>query len=195
VTELVDDHIDQDCDGGDLCYADADSDHHRSDDTVTSNDLDCGDPGEAVATVPDDDCDDHDALTYPGAPETVGDEVDEDCDGSEVCYVDGDADGYHTNATQASNDTVCTHDGLAPASSPGADCDDADPSVYPGADDTFGDDVDQNCDGGDGSAAEGGGTKTTTTCGCATESGGSPGAAGLVALLGAAVLARRQRRR
>ena len=34
------------------------------------------------------------------------------------------------------------------------DCDEADPSVHPGADDPVGDGIDQNCDGVDGNASD-----------------------------------------
>jgi hypothetical protein len=48
-------------------------------------------------------------------------------------------------------------DGVGPASCGGADCNDANPAIYPGATEVCGDGVDQDCDGFDG--AEG-------TCGC-----------------------------
>ena len=71
----------------------------------------------------DGDCDDEDASVHPGAAEIAGDEVDEDCDGSEICYADADADGYRTDATVASADTDCQDPGEAPSGA-AADCDD-----------------------------------------------------------------------
>lgn len=57
------------------------------------------------------DCDDGDAEVFPGAPDDVGDEVDQSCDG-----VDG---------------TDADTDGFASAESGGRDCDDGDAEIYP----------------------------------------------------------------
>ena len=67
-TETVDDGIDSNCDGRELCYKDADNDGWRPDSTSTvlSMDLDCVDSGEATAADPTGDCDDNDPLVYPG---------------------------------------------------------------------------------------------------------------------------------
>ena len=88
--EVVADGVDQDCDGGDRCYLDADEDGSGIDAFVDSADLDCDDPGEAVTT---DDCDDGAATTYPGAPEICGDGADNDCDGAGGPDTDDDGDG------------------------------------------------------------------------------------------------------
>ena len=140
--EVAADGVDQDCDGGDLCYADADEDGYSSG-TVASADLDCVDAGEATAAGGD--CDDTDAATWPGATEAVADEVDQDCDGGEICYADLDEDGY-TSGTVASTDTDCGDAGESLAATT-TDCDDADPLIHPGATEAVGDEVDGDCDG------------------------------------------------
>ncbi len=78
--EGVADGIDQDCDGGEDCYVDADGDHHRSAEsahTVPSDDPDCDDLGETTSLVMDD-CDDDDPA-IPGVE--AWDRRDNDCDG------------------------------------------------------------------------------------------------------------------
>ncbi len=141
--EVVADGTDQDCDGGELCYEDADGDGFGSTVTVSSGDLACSDSGEASV---DTDCDDSAASCYPGAVETVADGVDQDCDGGDSCYEDLDGDGYGSGTTVISPDLVCTDSGEALVDT---DCDDTDLSAYPGAAETAADGVDQDCDGGD----------------------------------------------
>ena len=75
----------------------------------------------------DDDCNDADAQSYPGAPEIWYDGIDQACDGGD----DFDQDG----------------DGLQGGSGAGGgpDCDDTDADVYPGAPEVC-DGIDQDCD-------------------------------------------------
>ncbi len=143
-TETTADGVDQDCDGGDTCYADADGDGARSGTTVASLDLSCADAGEADAAAAVD-CDDGDPTVSPSATETVGDGVDQDCDGGELCYADVDGDGVAGATTVASSDLDCA--GSGEADTAGDDCDDGDPTVYPGAFEVTGDELDQDCDG------------------------------------------------
>ncbi len=92
------------------------------------------------------DCDDDDIATYAGADE-VCDGLDNDCDGEvdeEAIdrvddYADADGDG-HGSGTPTPR---CTVTG-API---GGDCDDNDRAVFPGADESCGDGIDQDCDG------------------------------------------------
>ena len=56
------------------------------------------------------DCDDTNGTTFPGAFETIGDEVDSDCDEGEICVLDADDDGHgnENGLTQISNDSDCS---------------------------------------------------------------------------------------
>jgi len=146
-SELTGDEIDSDCDGTELCYADVDGDGF-TDGTVSSADIDCSGTGESSSASTATDCDDTDATVFPGASEVVGDELDSDCDGAEICYADADNDGF-TDGTVASVDVDCSGTGESTGASLLTDCDDAEPTTYPGAAETTGDQVDSDCDGGE----------------------------------------------
>ena len=139
--EVTADGVDQDCDGGDVCFVDADADTFGAIVTVGSVDLNCVDAGESGSS---DDCDDTAATTYPDAPEATANGVDDDCDGLEACYADGDGDGYGTAAIVASDVVSCAGPGLSTANT---DCNDADPAFHPGAVELVADAADQDCDG------------------------------------------------
>jgi hypothetical protein len=96
----------------------------------------------------DTDCDDTDAAVHPGADDTVGDEVDSDCDGGETCYADADADGWGTADTVASADADCDDAGEVAADvlALGTDCDDGAAGTHPTADERC-DGTDDDCDG------------------------------------------------
>lgn len=83
------------------------------------------------------DCDDGDPARAPGAPDAVGDGVDQDCDG---------LDGVDRD-----------RDGVASIESGGVDCDDSNPAINPSATDLLGDGIDQGCDGVDGTDVDGDG--------------------------------------
>jgi hypothetical protein len=155
------DGVDDDCDGlvddedpsvdlstGIEVFADVDADGY-------------GDPGDmlSVCEVPagyledDGDCDDGDALISPAADE-VCDAVDNDCDGltddddgdldlstADPWYGDGDGDGYGGSSLSALS---CVQPAGTAATAD--DCADADPSIHPGAAESW-DCVDQDCDG------------------------------------------------
>jgi len=97
----------------------------------------------------DTDCDDGDASVFPGAEESVGDDVDSDCDGEEICRVDADDDGFVADASAVltSSDADCDDSGEARADTPTGDCDDSSPTVHPGAEEIAGDHLDSDCDG------------------------------------------------
>lgn len=78
--------------------------------------------GHDSALAGGDDCDDHDASVYPGAPEVWYDGVDQGCDGHDDDDQDG--DGWDRQD----------------------DCDDTDAATNPGASDDSLDGVDQDCD-------------------------------------------------
>ncbi len=123
--------------------------------------------GDGFSTA-DGDCDDTDADVHPDAAEEC-DDVDHDCDGE--AYVDGDGDGYdlcddcddtdagvYPGAVELCNgvDDDCDGDVSGEEDGDGdafrlchGDCDDGDPTMNPGVDDTPYDGVDNDCDGAD----------------------------------------------
>ena len=135
------DGVDNNCDGAVdegvllVVYADADLDGFGDDAFVTEA---CAASGN-LTTSPGD-CNDSDATIHPNAPE-VCDGADNDCDGatddeddtldaadSQTVYADADADGY--------GDPAARRQRCAPGAgevTDFSDCDDSDPSVYPGA--------------------------------------------------------------
>jgi hypothetical protein len=152
-TEIVGNQDDEDCNGQEICYQDADDDGYlaASPATRVSTDTDCTDTYEGTSGDPTTDCDDLDAGDHPGATETVGNGDDEDCDGGEICYYDQDNDGYlaYSPTTRTSSDTDCSdaYEGLA--TDPMTDCDDTSASDYPGAPEDVANGDDEDCDGGD----------------------------------------------
>jgi len=144
-TEIAGDGVDSDCDGQELCYLDGDGDGARSETTITSDDADCDDADEALASAAID-CDDGDGTRAPTLAEVPADGVDTDCNGQELCYFDEDDDGYGASAaiTIQSADLSCTTGGLSPTAD---DCDDLEPLVHPDAKEVPGDGVDSDCDG------------------------------------------------
>ena len=150
-TETIGDGIDQDCDGNETCYLDFDDDGYRPDafSIRLSPDLDCIDFREATPSDPINDCDDSDPSINPGVMEIPDDGIDQDCNGADsiTCYLDLDQDGYGTSA----GTVIMAHDGSCDTPNGEAlnmnDCDDSDGSVNPGATETIGDGIDQDCDG------------------------------------------------
>ena len=125
------DGVDQDCDGGD--GVDIDGDGYPSNVPL---DPEFGDLQ---------DCDDGDPAVHPGVEDTVGDGLDQNCDGADG--VDSDGDGH------------------ASVDSGGDDCDDDDYFTWPGANDYVGDGADQSCDGVDGLDVDGDGHASVATLG------------------------------
>ncbi len=147
-TEVPGDRVDQNCDGYELCYIDADEDGYRSNTLVGSTNISCEENG-IVSAFADLDCNDNNASIHPGASEVVGDGVDQNCNGQEICYRDADGDGYRTNQTVTSPDASCKKgDGEALVSS-FQDCNDNNPSIHPSAPEVPNDGIDSDCDGAD----------------------------------------------
>ena len=143
--EVVADGRDSDCDGGELCWRDADGDGYRTYET-TAGPLSCVGEGIAPSATPAGDCDDAAAGVRPGATELVADGVDSDCDSLEQCWVDSDGDGYHSGATLR-GDLACAGAGLAGAEASPGDCADRDAERFPGNPDLPADGIDSDCDG------------------------------------------------
>ena len=141
------DGIDNDCDDeideddavdASTWYADNDSDGYGD---PALSDVECEQPSDYVSDSSD--CDDNDVGSYPGAPETPYDGIDQDCDGSDWCDVDG--DGF-----------------LSDECPDGDDCDDSDAEINPDAEDAWYDDIDSNCDGASDYDADGDGYDSAT---------------------------------
>lgn len=79
------DGIDQDCDGVDTCFKDADGDGWAANGVVSGTTPDCSGPGEVLTGVAAGDCDDADPSVHPEAEEVVDNGVDSDCDNVETC--------------------------------------------------------------------------------------------------------------
>jgi hypothetical protein len=164
--EICDD-IDGDCDGdadstlGTVYYPDGDGDGWG---LSAPTALFCFPPASGYAAQLGD-CDDVEPTTFPGAPE-VCDGVDSNCDAvidtdiDTIWFRDLDADTFGDPSV---TDAAC-------AAPPGyvaddTDCDDNDVSIFPGAPDPFGDGVDQDCDGVDGTDADADGAQALTAGG------------------------------
>ncbi len=141
--EIVGDGIDQSCDGRERCHIDGDGDGYGDVLTGLSTNLACTATGFAPHG---EDCDDGDEESYPGAPELPGDGVDQDCDGSDLCFRDLDGDGWGAPSALPGPDAGCDVPGW---SSVGGDCQDSGPgaaSRHPGAPEAC-NGLDDDCDG------------------------------------------------
>jgi len=95
--------------------------------------------GEDCDACLGEDCDDTAAAVHPGATETPCNGLDDDCDSASADAPDADLDDFD----------VCEPDDPGDLDDEAADCDDADASIHPGAQDLPNDGVDQDCDGAD----------------------------------------------
>jgi len=76
------------------------------------------------------DCNDSISTIYSGAAEVIGDNIDQNCNGSEECFVDADNDTYRLTTVFSSADTDCNDTTEALASDPTGDCNDNDATIY-----------------------------------------------------------------
>ena len=109
---------------------------------------DCVDPdadGDGDEGNLGDDCDDLDASIYDGAPEVIGDGIDQDCNGFDTieCFRDLDLDGAGTSDIILATDADCDDPGESTADD---DCDDGDDEMFPGNSELC-DGKDNDCDG------------------------------------------------
>ena len=95
------------------------------------------------------DCDDTDPTSFPGANDAPGDGIDQDCNGVDAgfCYEDLDQDGFGQGNVVVAQDGSC--DRIQSEAALDGDCDDTDPTSFPGAAEIPGDGIDQSCDGSD----------------------------------------------
>jgi hypothetical protein len=128
---------------GDGFTEDVDCDDNDPESTIKASDADC----DGSITV--EDCDDTNPAVHPDAVEDCDSPFDDNCNGDNndlealscmMFYADADGDTF------GGEDSACH---CAPAgdynSSDNDDCNDADASIYPGATEIAGDEVDQDC--------------------------------------------------
>jgi hypothetical protein len=149
-TEITGNGIDENCNGQEVCFEDDDNDGFldNTGDTRTSSDADCTDPNEGTTTDLTTDCDDAAAGRNPGATEIIGNGIDEDCNGLEVCFDDDDNDGFldNTGDTRNSTDADCLDPNEGALTDLTTDCDDTVASRNPGATEITGNGIDEDCE-------------------------------------------------
>jgi hypothetical protein len=173
--EAPGDQQDQDCDGQEKCYEDADNDSFGSNILVDTTDIACG---NLLATRAGD-CDDTQPAAFPGNQEICDGGIDNDCDtrvddaddsvaADDIFYRDSDGDGFGDPGFPRIACTVpLGFVAVDVATGDRFDCLDQSASVYPDAPETIADGFDQSCDGlelcyGD-ADGDGYGVATTTT--------------------------------
>jgi hypothetical protein len=177
---------DDDCDGTrdedaldpSAWWPDADGDGWGDGASVTA----CDRPSGHAARSGD--CDDGDGAVSPDAAEVPSNGADDDCDGADACFADGDGDGWG-DAVVVNDDLDCADPGEAGVS---GDCDDADAARNPGETEVCGNGIDEDCAPGCGIFGELGaddasatigddGTHVISTCGILgdDDADGSPG--------------------
>jgi hypothetical protein len=152
-------HACEDCDDGDPAYYPGAPEACDGLDTDCDGlpdglDLDVGSDLDGDLWSDCEDCDDDDPNAWPGAPEVCLDGIDQNCDGVDLVG-DMDGDGYPPYACggfdcdDSDPDINPSVDADGDGSNSCSDCDDADPTNYPGNLEVCDDGLDQNCDGQD----------------------------------------------
>jgi len=96
------------------------------------------------------DCDDNNPFVYPGAPLNCNDDLDNDCSGNfeKWAYIDQDGDEYAPYPVSFCVDVISFPGYITVGYQKGiTDCDDSNPSVYPGAPLNCNDGLDNDCSG------------------------------------------------
>jgi len=145
--------LDNDCSGNIERWVYIDRDRDRYAPNSTSACVDLVDPltqipaGSELGT---NDCDDNNPFVYPGAPLNCNDNLDNDCSGNieKWAYKDQDGDEYAPYPVSFCVDVISFPGYITVGYQKGiTDCDDNNPSVYPGAPLNCNDGLDNDCSG------------------------------------------------
>ena len=140
-SETVANSDDEDCDGVDSCYTDADGDNYGTTVVVDGSSLSCS---TGTGASNDDDCDDTSAAISPADAEITADGIDQDCDSVDQCYTDADGDNYGTTVVVDGSSLSCSTGTGAAVST---DCDDTSAAISPADAEVCADTLDNDCDG------------------------------------------------
>jgi hypothetical protein len=130
-------------------YTDGDTDGFPGDSFTTACNQPLGTYSSAFQSS-NRDCNDGDANISPDATETPDDGLDSNCDSGDLCYTDGDGDGYRDAAltTVLSTNMTCGDAGTEwDGIQAGEDCNDSNATVFPGATEVCDGNIDNDCNG------------------------------------------------
>ena len=133
--------FDENCDGLEMCYTDADQDSFGVGVLVESTIVDCNGSGVSISF---DDCNDNNGTIFPSATEIEADGQDSNCDGQELCYLDADLDTFGGSSLGLSSNLNCNDSGFSGNSN---DCNDGNYDINPLGVEVPLSGIDENCDG------------------------------------------------